>query len=683
MPFPEIQLDDRNFERLVADARRRIPGYTPEWTDLNDSDPGITLVQLFAWLEEMILWRLNRVPEKNYVEFLKLIAIEPEPAAPAKTELTFSLAASAQESSPETETLVVTIAEGTRISTTEADADGPVIFETDKELNVVATKLRALQSFDGATFLQRIDLANGIGEAFFYPLGPQPQAASAFYLGFDRSFPPSPNSRPYVLTIHAYTADLMESGQGIRLDIGELPPPVLAVWEYWAGPAKKWLPLKITDDTTSGLTRSGTVSFEGLVGAERTKLGLLQKPEDKPLFWLRYRIEQVPGAGYETAPRLKEVLINTVGASNLITAKDELLGASDGSPNQKFRFTHRPVLPEGLTIQVDEGNGPQSWERVSDFAEATRTSQVYTLNTSIGEIAFGDGAHGKIPARRTETAHPEEDLQNISASKYRWGGGARGNVGVNKVISPQVMIPFVDKVTNLSPATGGQDEESVEDAKSRAPQSMRTQSRAVTTEDFEFLARQTPGARIRRARALAQHNPSRQPIRPTGVQAHSQTTATTPGAVTVVVVPDSLSAKPVPSEETCAAVASWLDQHRLVTSELYVAPPKYREVRIAARVIVEKNAISNQVVQLLKNRLLAYFHPLSGGTDGSGWEFGGRIYFSDTYRLILETPGVARLEVKDLTTYVDGLLVEPATDVVLETNELVFSGTHQVFASYS
>jgi predicted phage baseplate assembly protein len=680
MPFPEIQLDDRNFERLVADAKRRIPGYTPEWTDLNDSDPGITLVHLFAWLEEMILWRLNRVPEKNYVEFLKLIGIEREPAAPAKTELTFSLATSAQESPPETEPLVVTIAEGTQVSTTEADADGPVIFETDKELNVVATRLRTLQSFDGATFLQCLELANGIGEAFFYPFGPQPQAAAAFYLGFDRSFPPSPNSRPYVLTIHAYTADLMESGQGISLNIGELPPPVLAVWEYWAGPAKKWLPLKITDDTTGGLTRSGAVSFEGPVGAETTKLGLLQKPADKPLFWFRYRIEQVPGAGYETSPRLKDVLINTAGASNLTTAKDEFLGASDGSPNQQFRFAHRPMLPEGLTIQVDEGNGFQSWERVSDFAEATRTCKVYTLNTSIGEIAFGDGEHGKIPARLTESAHPEEDLPNIRASKYRWGGGARGNVGANKVTSPQV--PFVN-VTNLSPATGGQDEESMEDAKSRAPQSLRTQSRAVTTEDFEFLARQTPGARIRRARALPQHHPSLQPIRPTEVPARFQATATTPGAVTVVVVPDSLSAKPVPSEETCAAVARWLDQHRLVTSELYVAAPKYREVRITARVIVQKNAISHQVVQILKNRLLAYFHPLSGGTDGSGWEFGGTIYFSDTYRLILETPGVARLEVKDITTYVDGLLVEPALDVVLEKNELVFSGNHQVFASYS
>ena len=67
MALPDIKLDDRTFEQLVAEAKRRIPGYTPEWTDLNDSDPGMTLVQLFAWLSEMIIWRLNRVPEKNFV----------------------------------------------------------------------------------------------------------------------------------------------------------------------------------------------------------------------------------------------------------------------------------------------------------------------------------------------------------------------------------------------------------------------------------------------------------------------------------------------------------------------------------------------------------------------------------------------------------------------------------------
>jgi predicted phage baseplate assembly protein len=685
MPLPDVQLDDRDFERLVADARRRIPGYTPEWTDLNDSDPGMTLVQLFAWLEEMMLWRLNRVPEKNYLEFLKLVGIELRPPAAARGELTFYLATTDLPTPPgsgaEAEPLLVTVPQGTRVLIAESDSDGQITFETDRDLNVVATRLRALQSFDGARFLQLLDQSNDISGAFFYPFGPQPQESAAFYLGFDRVFPSSPQGsgpRPYALTVHAYTADLIGGGSGSCMDLGTPAAPVVAVWEYWAGDTAKWRPLKLTDDTTAGLTRTGTVLFEGPRGAVATKLGLLQKPEDGPLFWFRYRIEQVLGAGYETPPRLEDVVINTVSASNVVTVRDELLGASDGSPNQSFRLANRPVLLDEFALEVDEGDGFRPWNRVSDFAASTRTSPDYTLNPATGEIAFGDGEHGKIPGRLTGRNRPEEDLANIKVSKYRWGGGARGNVGAKKLTSLQNPIPYVDRVTNLRPTSGGQDEESVTDAKSRAPQAMRTQSRAVTAEDFEFLARQTPGAYIGRARALPQHSPNLGPIRP-GPQA----LVPNPGAVTVVVVPDSLSARPVPSEETRARVTSWLDRHRLVTSEVYVVAPRYREVRISARVIVERDATSRQVAETLKQKLLAYFHPLTGGCDGTGWEFGAKIYFSDTYRIILETPGVARLDVKELTTYVDGIPIGPATDVALADDELVFSETHQVIANHS
>src|ERR1700730_18240096 len=112
MPLPDIKLDDRTFEDLVADARRRIPGYTPEWTDLNESDPGITLMQLFAWLSEMIIWRLNRVPEKNFMKFLELIGIEPTPPSPARAELTFKLTTKKlNEAKP--------IPQGTRVALTE------------------------------------------------------------------------------------------------------------------------------------------------------------------------------------------------------------------------------------------------------------------------------------------------------------------------------------------------------------------------------------------------------------------------------------------------------------------------------------------------------------------------------------------------------------------------------------
>jgi len=70
LPIPD--LDDKTFEELVEEARTRIPLYAPGWTDHNLSDPGITLIDLFAWLAEMQIYSLNLLPDKNYLKFLKL-----------------------------------------------------------------------------------------------------------------------------------------------------------------------------------------------------------------------------------------------------------------------------------------------------------------------------------------------------------------------------------------------------------------------------------------------------------------------------------------------------------------------------------------------------------------------------------------------------------------------------------
>ena len=83
MSLPVPNLDDRHFQDLVDEAKRRIPRYSPEWTDHNVSDPGITLVELFAWLTEQYLFRLNQVPDKNFITFLDLIGVRLQPAQPA------------------------------------------------------------------------------------------------------------------------------------------------------------------------------------------------------------------------------------------------------------------------------------------------------------------------------------------------------------------------------------------------------------------------------------------------------------------------------------------------------------------------------------------------------------------------------------------------------------------------
>src|SRR5438874_5202596 len=78
-------IDDRNFDQILAEAKRRIPVHTPEWTNFEgESDPGITIVELFAFLAEALIYRANRVPELNRLKFLELLDIPLQPAAAAR-----------------------------------------------------------------------------------------------------------------------------------------------------------------------------------------------------------------------------------------------------------------------------------------------------------------------------------------------------------------------------------------------------------------------------------------------------------------------------------------------------------------------------------------------------------------------------------------------------------------------
>src|SRR5262245_42066043 len=91
MPIASPDLGDLRFDRTVEELIRRIPVYAPEWTDYNDSDPGIALIQLFAYLAEQVGYRLNRIPEKNHVALLKLLGIGLRPAHAATTRIALLL----------------------------------------------------------------------------------------------------------------------------------------------------------------------------------------------------------------------------------------------------------------------------------------------------------------------------------------------------------------------------------------------------------------------------------------------------------------------------------------------------------------------------------------------------------------------------------------------------------------
>ena len=139
MSLPSPNLDDRTFKDIVDEALKRIPTKCNLWTDHNPSDPGITLIELMAWMTEMMIYRLNRLPEKNFIEFLSLMGIRLTPAQPSKAWVVMTVARGVSEEN------LSQIPSGTRISTGDKTGE-PVVFETRDSLNPTTARIVRLCS---------------------------------------------------------------------------------------------------------------------------------------------------------------------------------------------------------------------------------------------------------------------------------------------------------------------------------------------------------------------------------------------------------------------------------------------------------------------------------------------------------------------------------------------------------
>jgi len=128
MPLPSPPIDTRRFQDIVDEIKGMIPRYCPEWTDHNVSDPGIALVELFAWMTEGLLYRANQVPEKNYVQFLDMIGIRLSARESAQAPVTFYLSGPPQQP--------LTIPMGIEVATTRTETSRAVVFTTEADLVV-------------------------------------------------------------------------------------------------------------------------------------------------------------------------------------------------------------------------------------------------------------------------------------------------------------------------------------------------------------------------------------------------------------------------------------------------------------------------------------------------------------------------------------------------------------------
>jgi predicted phage baseplate assembly protein len=648
------QIDDRRYDDIVTEIRTRIARYAPEWrpgeaawTDVNENDPGVTLAQVFAWQADMLLYRLNRVPELAYLKFLELIGIELEPARPAQAEVTFPVAAMHTAT-------VVRVPARAQLSADPQDGGPPVVFETVRGLVALRAALADVAVFDGSQYVAR-SAENAAADAGFEPFGPRPDTDSALLLGFDDSAA-LPAEILDLAVVVAMPGDTVRQYVPCGANTQSFAPATLA-WEYQTPTG--WTRLNVLKDDTLAFTRSGHVSIRlpaaGI--AIKTKL----RPSDpKPLYWLRARIVT---SGYERAPRLLAVRTNTVAVEAAETLTDEVLGGSDGSRNQVFQLSARPVVAGSLRLEIEESDqGYEQWIEVADFFGSGPADRHFVLNRSTGEIFTGDGVHGAIPV-----AYVNNPNGNVVARLYRVGGGRRGNVPAGAIKTMAYRVEGIDEngIGNLQPAFAGSEEETLEEASKRAPRSLKSRERAVTGEDFETLAQ--AAGNVRRARALPLFHPDFPLER-------------IPGVVSVVVVPDTDSPRPMPSEGTLKSVCAYLDERRLLTTELYVIKPAYQEIAVRGEVVAADDADLAEVADAIDAGLNTYFHPLLGGEDGQGWPFGGRIFYSRVVQRVFAVPGVA--SITRLVLVLDGIEQPECTDVPIARHGLLFSGQHQVSVHY-
>ncbi|MCK6561685.1 putative baseplate assembly protein [bacterium] len=395
-------------------------------------------------------------------------------------------------------------------------------------------------------------------------------------------------------------------------------------------------------------------------------------------YWMRGMLLQGEYAG---TPVLGGIYPNTTWAFQAETRRDEILGSSNGEAGQTFRFFRFPVrvgqivrVREVLTEEEKEELikqfGEQAlhevkdelgkvletwvlWTEVENFFDSKGTDRHYTLDRATGELRFGDGRNGQIPPA---------GLNNLRAFSYQAGGGAVGNVEAGAIQSLTTAIANVEAVINPVEAGGGSDTASLDDMLVIGPAMINHRRRAVTPQDFEWLAKQA-SRQVAKARC----------VRNLDSQGRRET-----GWVTLYLVPHSRESEPQPSLEMRRMVQRYVAEHCANTvaapQHIFVAGPVYAEIDVLADLVVATIDAAARVEQEARAKLADFLHPLTGGPTDTGWEFGQGLSASDVYVLLEQIEGLDHVE--NLSFSRAGVAY---TDLVeIGANELVAGGTLRI-----
>ncbi|MDT5294323.1 MAG: hypothetical protein QOJ76_1203 [Acidobacteriota bacterium] len=734
MPLQLPVLDNRNFEQLLLEAKRRIPVYTPEWTNFElDSDPGITIVQLFAFITESLLYRADRIPQRNRLKFLQLLGIPLQQAAPAQGLIRIRNERGPVEPLP-LDAGIVVAAGNVNFLTLDPVNVLPVeaavyykrkISQDDERYAEFNTKyqaikeaaLAALEPVDDAE-AEAVDIS-GAGDG----AGDDETGTDAVRLDFYESTQmtqPTAGEPPPVLdlssdetTDHAVYLALLapknvepdaarEALAGQTLSVGIVPaltdttvPPLVPsrlgaprlpvpslIYEIpdASGTGTRYERLRVVQ-APDVLADVGVVQLE-MPGKDRLKPWDFKEPlqegtgdyppriEDdqvraRLVTWLRVRLPPSQpasatantttgattsgagaasgssGAGGGVAPtanqpaasaqgnqgaavsaRLTWVGVNAARVRQAIPVFNELLGTANGEPDQTVVVANTPVIADSVLLEVQDIDGVwRLWLQTDDLLAAGDREEVFTVDYESGQVRFGDGHRGVRPPAGSR----------IRAS-YQYGGGTQGNVAIGAVkTSPDVRLQGGYKLDNPIATWGGDTGETADEGERNIPLYLRHRDRCVTAQDFKDITQRTPGVDVGRVEVLPLYNPDKQLDNLAGV-------------VTLLVVPATDATRPLwpsPNRLFLKTVCDYLDERRLVTTEIYVRGPEYVSVALSVGLEVRAGYFRDQVIQAVRERVQVYLSSLPpGGPDATGWPLNKLLLKKDLEAVVTRVAGV-------------------------------------------
>lgn len=652
MPIRPPALDDRGFDDLVAELLSRIPAHTPEWTNPRPGDPGRTLIDLFAWLGDTILYRANLIPERQRLAYLRLLGMPLRPARAARGIVALQVKADPLA-------VAVQVPPGATI-------DKPLPFATldfctayplraraylrrrlsadeQDDFEQLLPDLRAVYNTrEGSpmgyvtteVFAPGQDLGDGVdviettvdGALWIALLAPSARQRDAAWQSLGADAQGTARALNVGLSL---ALDVPQDGAGVTTR-----QPLPMVWEMSTGSDETtpqvpdFLALQALEDGTQGLTRSGVVRLSlpplGRIGApsndprENLRAGVgdapprLESEQDAALLvsWLRLRMADGAAVG---SLRLSWAGINAVRIEQRQALANRALGVSDGGSDQVFELgvqAQGSADPDTLAVVVaDTIIGTRAWTMVGDLGSAGPLDTAYQFDGEAGTVRFGDGVHGRVPATGSR----------IVATGLRVGGGARGNLAaglLGKLDSVAHMVsgvrgrpePAIDIVQPLA-LQGGAEAETLDAAERRIPAHFQHRNRAVTAQDYRALARETPGVQVARVEVLARFKP------------HARNGAV-PGAVSVMVLPARAStdyAAPLPRADRplLEAVHGFLNERRPLATELYVIGCEYRPLGVSVAVQIRQGHAREQVLTDVRLALRQYLWSLPIGLAGA------------------------------------------------------------------